>query len=251
MITHWDGSAFPDGPADLFYARIRCLWECYRDTRLADFWVQRAQGKTIAWLCRMEDTVTVCGLPWAEWEELEEFVSFLSPREVFCPPKMEPCASMLAAQGVVLHRAKSYGPFTACQDVEVVKNPPAGRVYDLLYQCQSDTLILPDRDGFLADNARRARLGMGRSWLLRADGLDFASAMTTAEAPGLAVLGGVAVLPQYREKGLATALVTALTQELLQEGREVFLATSGDRLTRFYQARGFALCGRWRLCHLA
>ena len=246
MITHWDEPVFPDGPADLFYARIRCLWECYRDTCLADFWIQRMQGKTTAWLCRMEGTVTVCGVPPADWAELAGFVSFLGPREVFGPPEMELCASTLAAQGVLLRCARLYPSPAACPDMEMVKNPSAGRVYDLLSQCRSDTLTLPDRDGFLSDYARRIRRGVGRSRLVRVDGADVASAMTTAQAPGLAVLGGIAVLPQQRERGLATALIASMTQELLQEGRQVLLATSGDRLTRFYKARGFAICGGWR-----
>ena len=170
MITHWDEPVFPDGPADLFYARIRCLWECYRDTCLADFWIQRMQGKTTAWLCRMEETVTVCGVPPADWAELAGFVSFLGPREVFGPPEMELCASTLAAQGVLLRCARLYPSPAACPDMEMVKNPSAGRVYDLLSQCRSDTLTLPDRDGFLSDYARRIRRGVGRSRLVRVDG---------------------------------------------------------------------------------
>ena len=248
MIVYCDGSSFPDGPADLFYARVCCLWETYRSTGLAEFWIQRTKGRTAAWLCRLEQTLSVAVAESADKDELLDFISFLGAPSLFCPPGLKPRGYEMALEGEVLRCLKSFGGVPLCDmPVEVEGNPSGGRLYALLSQCQSNTLILPDRDGFLSDYARCIRLGTGRAKLLRFNGQDAAVAITTAETPGLSVLGGLAVLPQQREKGLATAVLARLTRELLGEGKQVFLATSGSDLVQFYTARDFSPCGGWRL----
>ena len=71
--------------------------------------------------------------------------------------------------------------------------------------------------------------------------------MTTAETLRLAVIGGVSALPEYRGQGLATTALALMTDELSREGKQIFLAAGSAELARFYEKRGFAHCGKWRL----
>ena len=248
MIRFVDQDPFPDGPDDLFYARIRCLWETYgRLPGLADFWVQESDDGVTAWLCRMDGGVTLSLLPQADQEELDEFVWFLAPASLFCAPEYHIAGWNGTKRGTVLQ----YSGSDTCLDtakLDLVTNPPGERVYSLLSQCRNDAVELPARDGFLSDYARRIRLGTGRAKLLRCQGEDAAVAMTTAESPRLSVVGGVATLPAFRGRGAASLLLDRLTRELLGEHRRVLLAAGGKDRATFYQKRGFDPCGGWTLC---
>ena len=252
MILYWNQTEFPDGPADLFYARVRCLWETYGPGRIAEFWVQRTQREVTAWLCRSEDCLSVAATDAADWEELAEFAAFSGASMVFAPPQLALLGASKASGGSVLAWPGGKGVGAACSNpaVSVLTNPPGERLYALLAQCQSSSLQIPGRDGFLSDYARRTRLGTGRAKLLCFGGEDAAAIMTTAEAPGLAVVGGVAVVPKARGRGMATAALGMLIEELCRESRSVLLAASTDELVRFYESRGLVRCGEWRLWRL-
>lgn len=252
MILYWDRTEFPDGPADLFYARVRCLWETYGPGRIAEFWVQRTQREVTAWLCRSEDCLSVAATDAADWEELAEFAAFSGASVVFAPSRLALCGALEAGGGSVLAWPGGNVVGTAHPDtaISVMTNPPGERLYALLAQCQSSSLQMPGRDGFLSDYARRTRLGTGRAKLMRFGDEDAAAIMTTAEAPGLAVVGGVAVVPKARGRGLATTALGMLVEELCRDGRNVLLAAGTDELVRFYESRGLVRCGQWRLWRL-
>lgn len=253
MILYWDQTNFPDGPADLFYARVRCLWETYGPGLIAEFWVQRTpQREVTAWLCRSENCLSVAATAAADWEELADFAAFSGASMVFAPPQLAPLGASEAEGGNILAWSGEnvVGVARPAATVSVLTNPPGERLYALLAQCQSSSLQVPGRDGFLSDYARRTRLGTGRAKLLRLGGVDAAAVMTTAEAPDLAVVGGVAVVPRARGRGMATAALGMLVEELCRESRSILLAASTDELACFYESRGLVRCGEWRLWRL-
>lgn len=252
MILYWNQTEFPDGPADLFYARVRCLWETYGPGCIAEFWVQRTQQEVAAWLCRSEGCLSVAATDAADWEELAEFAAFSGASMVFAPSRLAPFRASKAGGGSILAWPDGKVVDAACSNlaVSVLTNPPGERLYALLAQCQSSSLQIPGRDGFLSDYARRVRLGTGRAKMLRFGGEDAAAIMTTAEAPGLAVVGGVSVVPRARGRGMATAALGMLVEELCRESRSILLAAGTDELVHFYKSRGLVRCGDWRLWRL-
>ncbi len=242
MISYWNEPFFPEGPPDWFYTRIRCYFDTYGAGKIAEFWIQTQEGETTAWIGRWEDSVTVSARPHADFEELAEFVSFLGGKNVIGPPELCLPDGFLRQQGESL---RYVGGASVASSEEILENPSGDRLYRLLSACQSDSLLLPSRDGFLSDYARRVRLGTGRAKLLCRDGVDVALAMTTAEAPDSALLGGVACLPSYRGQGLATVVLTHLAEELARENKQVFLAAGTAELAEFYKRRGFVGDGVW------
>lgn len=247
MILYWDRSFFPDGPADLFFARVRCLWETYGPSRLAEFWVQKIDDEMTAWLCRSEGCLTLSATASADWEELAEFVLFSGATVVYGSPQLVLPEEYTAKTGEILRWSdkgeRSFSPHGLSFDV--VTDPPGGRLYSLLAQCQSNSLVLPSRDGFLSDYTRRVRLGTGRAKLLCVDGEDVSAIMTTAEAPGLAVIGGVSVLPKHRGRGFAATALALMTDDLSRQGRRIFLAAGRPNLADYYQRCGFVCFGEW------
>jgi uncharacterized protein len=91
-----------------------------------------------------------------------------------------------------------------------------------------------------------------RTWVAEAGGQLLSAASTSAEAPGAAMIGGVWTAPVARNRGLSTAVVAALSRELLAERRRTYLFYLMDNApaARVYARCGFRVVGRWSVVYL-
>lgn len=89
------------------------------------------------------------------------------------------------------------------------------------------------------DLRRRTELGP-HYFLGLLDDLPVATAAHTAPLDGFTELVGIATLADYRRRGIASALVAALTQAAFRAGVQVaFLAAADERAGRVYERVGF------------
>ncbi len=91
-----------------------------------------------------------------------------------------------------------------------------------------------------------------RTWVAESSGQLLAGASTSAEAPGAAMIGGVWTAPAARNRGLSTAVVTALSRELIAERRRTYLFYLMDNVpaAHVYSRCGFRVTGRWSVAYL-
>jgi ribosomal protein S18 acetylase RimI-like enzyme len=91
------------------------------------------------------------------------------------------------------------------------------------------------------------------TYLAERDGVAVAMVAAEARIPALAQIGAVYTLPEYRARGLARGVITAITQDLLAQHPEVSLMVRYDNVParRAYDALGFTPCGAYRMVHLA
>lgn len=94
--------------------------------------------------------------------------------------------------------------------------------------------------------------GTLRTWVAETGGRLLAGASTSAEAPDAAMIGGVWTAPAARNRGLSTAVVAALSRELLGERRRTYLfyLTDNAPAARVYARCGFRVAGRWSVAYL-
>src|SRR5262249_32253261 len=92
-----------------------------------------------------------------------------------------------------------------------------------------------------------------RTYVLERHGRLLCAASTSAEAPRAAMIGGVWTAPEERNCGCGTAVVSALSHELLAEGRRPYLFHLLDNApaTAVYTKIGFRAAGRWRVAYLS
>lgn len=78
-----------------------------------------------------------------------------------------------------------------------------------------------------------------------------AGASTSAETRACAMVGGVWTAPAWRNRGFSTAVVTALSAELLHEGRVPYLFYRHDNApaARVYARVGYRPIGRWTVVY--
>jgi uncharacterized protein len=89
--------------------------------------------------------------------------------------------------------------------------------------------------------------GTGRTVLVRRNGKVIATASTAAESSRAAVLIGVCTDHDYRRQGLATACVTKLCRELVDENKIACLFYDNPAAARIYKRLGFRDVGRWAM----
>ncbi|MDH7487956.1 MAG: GNAT family N-acetyltransferase [Anaerolineae bacterium] len=93
-------------------------------------------------------------------------------------------------------------------------------------------------------------LAHGRIFVSEEDGCIVAAALTNAETPELAMVGGVYTLPSRHNRGHATACMSALCHELLREGIQPCLFYDNPQAGSIYRRLGFREIGTWRLLRL-
>ena len=96
----------------------------------------------------------------------------------------------------------------------------------------------------------RRVLAQGRFFVVEDGGQIVAAALTSSEAPDMAMIGGVFTPPHLRNRGYATACMVGLCRELLNEGIEPCLFYDNPRAGSIYRRLGFHDIGMWRLLRL-
>lgn len=87
----------------------------------------------------------------------------------------------------------------------------------------------------------------GRTYFIKVDGKIVSAASTTAETEGLAMVVGVATLPEYRGCGYASKVVEKLCSDLLSEDKIPCLFYNNPAAGKIYHRIGFEDIGQWAL----
>jgi GNAT superfamily N-acetyltransferase len=95
----------------------------------------------------------------------------------------------------------------------------------------------PDAEALATKRQRLVRSG---TFLAQFDGQPACVAEFTTPLDGLTELVGIATLPEYRNRGAATALTAAATQAAFARGVDIaFMAAADERAGRVYQRVGY------------
>ncbi len=98
-------------------------------------------------------------------------------------------------------------------------------------------------DGWYVDASHRVRHGFCHIAAERDDGRLISVAMTVAEIEDIALIGGVATLPNHRGQGAASRCIRRLMGTLTQGN--ILIAPSDDYSAKLYSKLGFVPWGTW------
>ncbi len=102
-----------------------------------------------------------------------------------------------------------------------------------------------------ADSVRRSVTGERRTFVIEGDAGIAASALTTAELPTLAVIGGLHATPGPHAAKHLLWVTKAIVRSLLGEGKKVCIVTRDRLIDRVCDELGFEDLGPWRIVHMA
>lgn len=202
------------------------------DGHVCQFWMQNEDTL----LCRIDDSMVLCSGARADWDELAGFLPLSGARVVLCRrEEAERLGFPVRTSGwVMLGEAGKDDGAPFC---EVEENPSLRELYALLTQCETESFHAPEFEAFYLDMSHRTRHGEALSVGLRRGGKLAAAAFCTAKTGALAILSGVAVLPQLRGQRLGASVVRELQHRLHQPRCCVYRAM--DEHQSFYERLGF------------
>lgn len=83
-----------------------------------------------------------------------------------------------------------------------------------------------------------------RNLILQKDSVVVSHMATYAECDNIAVMGGLITLPEYRDKGYGSCVISSLAQILISEGKTPIIHCYRDSLKDWYVSKG------WKLKHV-
>lgn len=102
-----------------------------------------------------------------------------------------------------------------------------------------------DFDVWSCDLNNRLCRGLSELYQLEMDGKVVGTGSIASEDDECGVIAAVAVIPEYRHKGLGSIISRFLVQRILEKGKTPRLISGYDEVAELYRQIGFVPCGRW------
>lgn len=224
--------------------KILCLAEAYGlDRSFLHFWCNEERSLFVSLIDGAATISTISTISAeVDFEELGVFISMQSDINLIRTSEavangLEKYCGIYAEYGDVLTPGDGLK-----KPSETPENLPPGEAYPLLKACFED---LPSFESWYADVNHKLRYGLCRIVGFRQNGVPVSCAMTTSEISNAAVIGAVATLEQARGKGYASSNVLTLANDLIKQGKNVFLSPKSCKAYQLYTSLGFTECGKW------
>ena len=95
------------------------------------------------------------------------------------------------------------------------------------------------------DLGRRLNTGLAEVYQLELDGEVVATGSIASQDDECGVIAAVAVVPEYRLRGLGSRVSRFLVKRILELGKTPRLISGYDAVAELYRQVGFDTCGRW------
>lgn len=120
-----------------------------------------------------------------------------------------------------------------------------GAVFDVLQQSHEYYRTHLSYNGWSADVSRKRARGLMEMYQLIRDGKVVGTGSILSEDDDCGVIGAIAVVPEWRGKGLGSRISRFLTGRVLRRGKTPRLISGYDEVAELYRKIGYTPCGRW------
>lgn len=100
-------------------------------------------------------------------------------------------------------------------------------------------------DAWSDDLRQKLSRGLMELYQLESDGNIVGTGCIVSEDDECGVIAAVAVIPEFRHKGLGTRISRFLVKRILEKGKTPRLISGYDEVAELYRQVGFETCGRW------
>lgn len=118
-------------------------------------------------------------------------------------------------------------------------------VFDVLQRSHEYYRTHLTYDTWAADLDLRLSRGLAELYQLISDGQVIGTGSIVSWNAECGVIGAVAVVPEYRHRGLGARITRFLVQRIREAGKTPRLVSGYDEVAELYRQIGFAPCGRW------
>lgn len=204
--------------------RAKTLYNCYKDIKNAVYCYKTDSGGS---LCRFGETLLASGK--CCQAELFEFADVLGINRIETDFELGTPSGWGKATHIVLFKDCIGG-----EDIPFGEN--LKHCFEIISAADADFSHQAEYLYWLSDIKRRQGKGFAKAY-----SNDYAAALVSAADEKSAYLSSVAVLPKYRGRGLAGALLNAVLCDNMLLKKRIYVAAQQQKLTEFYQKNGFAV----------
>lgn len=231
--------------SDSFGTRIYSHFLCYSyEYDFALFWVQIGKNCEIcSAVCKLDKDIILCLSDDSGFEEIAAFLSFQDKLSVTFDVRykedIQSGVEDFSTGDILTYK----GNDKAVVSFDIV-TPDLKEYHKLLLSCESADFAVPEYMNFLSDVSRRQQRGMCSIYGIKIADELASCAMTVSYTDFSVVLGAVATHPQHRKHGYAGCIVKGLAEKF-NKLDSVYIYTTVERNTRFYESLGFEVTDRW------
>lgn len=221
-----------------FGVRIAAALMTYgTDCRFADFWLVRENENIIGVISKVDDDMTICCEN--ANDEIADFIRVVGAQTLTGEKDFLQKIGFdeFSCQGSIMCYCGDEHDFS---DTEIETEPSVMSVCKLLCECEGESIKVGRFDRFYTDLCLRVRRGTAKCCLYDGCGVAVASAVTDYAS----IIGGVAVRPDKRKKGIGGAVVRKLIS-VLPCDKKIYLFRLDGENEEFYKGLGFADAGCW------
>lgn len=230
---------------DSFGTRIYSHFLCYGyEFKFIEFWVQINEDESIsAAFCRLDGDFVVSLSDDSDFDEVSTFLSFQDKLSVTFDERYRQKIGLLysleSSGDVLLYKGNDY----VIKSYDIV-TPEIKDYHKLLLTCESNDFFVPEYMTFLSDVSRRLQRNLCDIYGIVSSNTLASCAMTVSYTDFSTILGAVATHPEHRKHGYAGCIVKSLAEKNKTRGN-VYIYTTIERNTKFYESLGFMVTGRW------
>lgn len=213
------------------------------EDRRARFWLLTEEGAPAAALYLAGEVLVISARPGAAAEPIAELVRQQGVREV--DTNWDQCAALRKILGGTTE-SSYYMVYRGGKIVETFPDIAGGdleAVFGVLqrsHEYYRTHLTFPVWSGDL-----RQKRGLMELYQLELDGQVVGTGSIVSEDEECGAIAAVAVVPEYRHRGLGSRITRFLVKRIQEKGKTPRLIAGYDEVAELYRQVGFEPCGRW------
>lgn len=228
-----------------FACRIVSLYKSYKpELAFVDYWLVMDHSLRYTGAIARSGSVFVLYL--TEFSDLEEISSFMrvsGASGIICDGKYKlDFFGKNPKSGVIMRKTEPSEEKSG--DFSIVQ-PDIREAYYLIVRAADKNFKPPSFEDFYVDMNHKLRHKTMRMYGVRRGRRLVSVAMTVAESNKGAVLGAVACDPAYRKSGYGSAVVSYISNRIIDDGKTVYIHRAKNANEKFYDKLGFTECGSW------
>lgn len=232
---------------DPFACRIISFYNSYApDLAFVDYWLinDNLSGKCTGAIARSGTAFILLLNEDTDTDEVSSFMRVAGASSVICNAQYKlDLFESKSITGPILVKNTPYENID--EEIKIIQ-PDIRSAYNLIVKCADNNFVPPDFEDYYVDVNHKLRHNAMRICGICKNEKLAAVAMTVAESKNGAVLGAVACDPQFRKRGYGSHIVKHLSNQLINEGKTVYLHRAKNSNKLFYENLGFKESGEWR-----
>lgn len=230
----------------VFGSRCLCALKAYgTEHDIHKFWILSENGKDMAALHLNGQVLTIVKSEMIDTKDIMQLLNQFEIHEIDCDWDL--CQKLQSILGGETDSSyyMEYKGENINDDFSDIKHANLNDVFSVLQQSHEYYRTHLKFEPWAENLCKLTDCGAADIYQLDINGVSVGTGSIISRDETHAAIAAVAVIPEYRMKGLGSYITRFLTKEIIAFGKTPCLISGYDRVAQLYEKLGFVKCGRW------